>query len=128
MPQFSHRTDWKLSPNRLTQTLEKLRAEGAEIIDLTVSNPTRVGLNYNGAAILGSLASSESMDYDPQPKGLRSAREAVAAYYREQHEGFDFDPESLVLTTSTSEGYSFVFRLLCNPDDEILVPKPSYPL
>ncbi len=68
------------------------------------------------------------MDYDPQPKGLRSAREAVAAYYREQHEGFDVDPESLVLTTSTSEGYSYVFRLLCNPGDEILVPKPSYPL
>ena len=59
---------------------------------------------------------------------MRSAREAVGAYYREQHEGFDLDPESLVLTTSTSEGYSYVFRLLCNPEDEILVPKPSYPL
>ena len=67
------------------------------------------------------------MDYDPQPKGLPSARQAVAAYYREQHQS-PVDPESLVLTTSTSEGYSYVFRLLCNPDDEVLVPKPSYPL
>ena len=68
------------------------------------------------------------MDYDPQPKGLASAREAVAAYYREQHDESEIDPESLILTTSTSEGYSYVFRLLCNPDDEVLVPKPSYPL
>src|SRR5207237_2821791 len=59
---------------------------------------------------------------------LLSAREAVANYYREQYKGINFDPESLILTTSTSEGYSYIFRLLCNPDDEILVPKPSYPL
>jgi alanine-synthesizing transaminase len=65
------------------------------------------------------------MDYDPQPKGLRSAREAVAGYYR-THDGID--PESIVLTTSTSEGYSYVLRLLCNAKDEILVPQPSYPL
>jgi alanine-synthesizing transaminase len=68
------------------------------------------------------------MDYDPQPKGLARAREMVAAYYREQSGGFEIDPESVVLTTSTSEGYSYVFRLLCNPGDEVLVPKPSYPL
>ena len=66
------------------------------------------------------------MDYDPQPKGLRSAREAVAGYYRKQHD--EIDPDAIVLTTSTSEGYSYVFRLLCNAEDEILVPKPSYPL
>jgi aspartate/methionine/tyrosine aminotransferase len=68
------------------------------------------------------------MDYDPQPKGLSVAREAVANYYRTGHQIAGFDPESLILTTSTSEGYSFCFRLLCNPGDEILVPKPSYPL
>ena len=85
-------------------------------------------MHYDAETILRPLANREAMDYDPQPKGLRSAREAVAAYYREQHEEFDLDPESLILTTSTSEGYSYVFRLLCNPDDEILVPKPSYPL
>jgi alanine-synthesizing transaminase len=125
---FSKRTDWKLTPNRFTEAQQELRAAGIEILDLTISNPTRVGLAYDAEAILNSLISPGAMDYDPQAKGLRSAREAVAGYYRQQHEGSDMDPESLVLTTSTSEGYSYVFRLLCNPDDEILVPKPSYPL
>ncbi len=99
-----------------------------EVLDLTVSNTTRVELHYDAEAILTAFVNPAAMDYDPQPKGLRSAREAVAAYYRKQHEEFDVDPESMVLTTSTSEGYSYVFRLLCNSEDEILVPKPSYPL
>ncbi len=96
--------------------------------DLTLSNPTRAGLHYDKARILKALASPQAMDYDPQPKGLSSARAAVAAYYQTLHGIPDFDPERLILTTSTSEGYSFVFRLLCNPGDELLVPKPSYPL
>lgn len=125
---FSHRTNWKLTPNRFTQAQQESLAEGRQVFDLTVSNPTRTGLHYDAEAILNSFLNRQAMDYDPQPKGLRSAREIVAAYYREQHEGFDLDPESLLLTTSTSEGYSYIFRLLCNPDDEILVPKPSYPL
>ena len=125
---FSHRTDWKLTPNRFTQAQRAIQAAGIEVLDLTVSNPVRAEIHYDAETILGALARPEAMDYDPQPKGLRSAREAVASYYREQHEEFDLDPEALVLTTSTSEGYSYVFRLLCNPDDEILVPKPSYPL
>jgi alanine-synthesizing transaminase len=125
---FSRRTEWMLSPNRFTEAQREHIAAGREVLDLTVSNPTRVGLAYDPETILRSLVNVAAMAYDPQPKGLRSAREAVAGYYREQHEGFDVDPESLVLTTSTSEGYSYVFRLLCNPDDEILVPKPSYPL
>jgi alanine-synthesizing transaminase len=123
---FSHRTDWKLSPNRFTQAQQELQAAGREVLDLTVSNPTRAELHYDPETILQALVNPEAMDYDPQPKGLRSAREAVAAYYRKQHN--DIDPESIVLTTSTSEGYSYVFRLLCNVEDEILVPKPSYPL
>jgi aspartate/methionine/tyrosine aminotransferase len=85
-------------------------------------------LRYDEAKVLASLASSQAMDYDPQPKGLPIARAAVADYYRSAHRIADLDPERLILTTSTSEGYSFVFRLLCNPGDEILVPKPSYPL
>ncbi len=97
------------------------------MIDLTISNPTRIGLRYDVPLILQSLASPRSMDYDPQPKGLVGAREAVVAYYHE-HDVRGLDPERLMLTTSTSEGYSFVFRLLCNPGDELLVPKPSYPL
>src|ERR1700693_6093363 len=125
---FSDRTAWKLTPNRFTEAQRKIAAAGREVLDLAVSNPTRVGLRYDEESILNSLANPKALDYAPRPRGLRSAREAVAAYYREQHEQSDIDPDSLVLTTSTSEGYSYVFRLLCNPGDEILVPRPSYPL
>ncbi len=139
---FSDRTNWKLAQNRLTQAVEEARAGGAKLLDLTVSNPTRVGLEYDAAAILGALSSATptlaakgaarmghpALDYDPQAKGLLSARESVAGYYREQHRVQDLDAERIVLTTSTSEGYSYVFRLLCNAGDELLVPKPSYPL
>ncbi len=142
---FSERTNWKLARNRFTQAVEEVRAGGARVLDLTVSNPTRAGLAYNDAAILAALASPRALDYDPQSKGLLAAREAVAAYYRDRcgrggrdvpgnvatsgiSDGIVVDPERIVLTTSTSEGYSFVFRLLCNAGDELLVPKPSYPL
>jgi len=125
---FSDRTNWKLTRNRLTEALEEVRSRGAGVLDLTVSNPTRVGLHYDERLILESLASPHAMDYDPQPKGLPGARAAIAAYYQTVHRLHHFDPDRLVLTTSTSEGYSFVFRLLCNPGDELLVPKPSYPL
>jgi len=125
---FSNRTNWKLTRNRLTEALEEVRSSGARVLDLTISNPTRVGLHFDDPRILQSLASLQAMDYDPQPKGLLSARGAVADYYKTAHGIHDFDPERIILTTSTSEGYSFVFRLLCNPGDELLVPKPSYPL
>ena len=142
---FSERTNWKLARNRFTQALEEVRAGGARVLDLTVSNPTRAGLRYDEAAILRALASPRALDYDPQSKGLLAAREAVAGYYRDRSgrggrdvagnvasqgmsDGIVVDPERIVLTTSTSEGYSFVFRLLCNAGDELLVPKPSYPL
>jgi aspartate/methionine/tyrosine aminotransferase len=124
---FSDRTNWKLTRNRLTEALEEIRSSGGRVLDLTISNPTRAGLLYDEPLILQSLASPQAMDYDPQPNGLPRARTAVADYYEAQH-GTQLDPERLVLTTSTSEGYSFVFRLLCNPGDELLVPKPSYPL
>jgi alanine-synthesizing transaminase len=124
---FSNRTSWKLTQNRLTEALEQARSSGAPVLDLTISNPTRAGLHYDEPQILKSLSSPQAMDYDPQPKGLPSACAAVADYYRTEH-GINLDPEHLLLTTSTSEGYSFVFRLLCNPGDELLVPKPSYPL
>jgi len=124
---FSNRTNWKLTRNRLTEALEEVRSSGARVLDLTISNPTRAGLSYDEPLILQSLASPQAMDYDPQPRGLSGARAMVAAYYETAH-GIHLDLERLVLTTSTSEGYSFVFRLLCNPGDELLVPKPSYPL
>src|ERR1700752_3374677 len=122
---FSRRTDWKLTVNRFTEATQAVRASGKEILDLTVSNPTRAGIDYDASAIFDSLQNPNSLDYDPQPKGLHSAREAVAAYYFERGERVDL--ERVVLTTSTSEGYSYVFRLLANPGHEALVPKPSYP-
>ena len=125
---FSRRSDWKLAPNRFTEAQRELQAEGREVLDLTVSNPTQVDLPYDAERILASLGNPRAMDYYPQPKGLASARRAVVSYYCEQHDAFELDGESIVLTTSTSEGYSYIFRLLCDPGDEVLVPKPSYPL
>ena len=145
---FSERTNWRLTQNRFTQAVEGVRARGNRVLDLTASNPTRVGLEYDSRAILEGLRSERALDYDPQAKGLLSAREAVARYYGERCSRgerdfasnvstdrdanprcqFQVDPERIVLTTSTSEGYSYVFRLLCNAGDELLVPKPSYPL
>jgi aspartate/methionine/tyrosine aminotransferase len=123
---FSQRTGWRLTPNRFTQAQQELQASGRKLLDLSISNPTRAGLDYDAEAILSALSNPKAMDYDPQPLGLQTAREAVAAYYRGR--GASVDPDSLVLTSSTSEGYSYIFRLLCNPGDEVLVPKPSYPL
>src|SRR4051794_25093470 len=135
---FSERTNWRLAQNRFTQAVEEVRARGVRLLDLTASNPTRVGLEYDSRAILEALRSERALDYDPQSKGLLSAREAVAHYYSErasrggdatsQASSSRVDPERIVLTTSTSEGYSYVLRLLCNAGDELLVPKPSYPL
>ncbi len=125
---FSDRTNWQLAQNQFTQAVEDARARGGRLLDLSASNPTRVGLEYDALTILGALNSPESMNYDPQAKGLLSARQAVAAYYRDEHKIRDLHPDRIVLTTSTSEGYSYVFRLLCNAADEMLVPKPSYPL
>ncbi len=125
---FSQRTNWRLSPNTLTRAIVEARASGQQILDLTVSNPTAAGVLPDSEVVLAALANPEAMHYDPQPRGLLAARQTVCRYYREAHEVFDLDPERLILTTSTSEAYSYVFRLLCNPADEILVPKPSYPL
>jgi alanine-synthesizing transaminase len=136
---FSDRTHWKLAQNRFTRAVEEIRRTGARIVDLTTSNPTRVGLTYGRNGILAALNSGRALDYDPQAKGLPEARQAVAAYYgglaqrgdvagKVSVSGVEVDPQRIILTTSTSEGYSFLFRLLCNPGDELLVPKPSYPL
>jgi alanine-synthesizing transaminase len=124
---FSHRTNWQLTPNALTRAIEEARTSGQRILDLTVSNPTEAGIRPEPEIVLAALANPKAMRYDPQPRGLLEARQAVCSYYSESHQ-FDSDPERLLLTTSTSEAYSYVFRLLCNPGDEILVPKPSYPL
>jgi alanine-synthesizing transaminase len=111
--------------NATTRTLAALRRRGVDVLDLTVSNPTRVGLDYP-ADLLAPLASPESLSYDPQPMGLWSAREAVAADFARR--GLSIAPERIALTASTSEAYAWLFKLLCDPGDVVLVPQPSYPL
>jgi len=123
---FSRRTEWNLAPNRLAQAISHARESAEAILDLTISNPTHAGIEFDQRAILDSLCDQKSLEYCPQPKGLLSARKAVADYYAERKE--KVDPENLFLLASTSEGYSYTFRLLANPGDEVLVPKPSYPL
>jgi alanine-synthesizing transaminase len=123
---FSRRTNWPLTPNRFTAAVERHRAAGKQVLDLTASNPTTIGLHYNSAAILSGLSNAQAVKYEPDPKGLRLARDTVAAYYQER--GTTVDPERIILTTSTSEAYSFIFRLLCEPGDEVLIAAPSYPL
>jgi len=125
---FSRRTDWPLAPNAFTRALNEAHALGQPLFDLSVSNPTEAGLQLDPHVVLGALTNPDAMRYEPQPLGLLEARKAVCQYYRDSHEIYDLDPQRLLLTTSTSEAYSYVFRLLCNPGDEILVPKPSYPL
>jgi aspartate/methionine/tyrosine aminotransferase len=124
---FAARTNWKLTANRCAEAQARVRAAGREVLDLTASNPTQIGLLYDTQAILTALVSDQALRYAPEAKGLLTARRAVAQYYRER-DGTAVDPESVFLTASTSEAYSFVFRLLCEPGDEILVPAPSYPL
>jgi hypothetical protein len=123
---FSHRVPADHSTNRLSAAVEERRARGAPILDLTESNPTRCGFQYDESALLAALASPGALLYEPHPQGLAAARGAVAAYYEEI--GSAADPESLFLTTGTSEAYTQVFKLLADPDDEILVPTPGYPL
>lgn len=123
---FSSRTDWPLAPNRLAQGLAERRRRGLPVLDLTDSNPTRCGFALDPEAILGALTDSRSVFYEPDPCGPLPARLAVAGYYGER--GVKLDPEQILLTTSTSEAYSYVFRLLADPGDNVLVPRPSYPL
>src|SRR5262249_32680616 len=123
---FASRTNWNLAENRLAQALAEFRSRKRPFLDLTVSNPTETGLAYDERAILVALEDPSSLRYEPAPQGLISAREAVVRYYAEKNARVS--PDDLFLTTSTSEGYSYLFRLLCNPGDEVLIPAPSYPL
>ena len=123
---FARRTSWNTTPNRLAAALEERRQQGLPVVDLSESNPTRCGFEADDRAIAEALAAGARQPYEPDPKGLRTAREAVCNYYAAQ--GVRLTPERIVLATGTSEGYSFAFRLLANPGDEILSPTPSYPL
>ncbi|MHB8485600.1 MAG: pyridoxal phosphate-dependent aminotransferase [Candidatus Acidiferrales bacterium] len=123
---FADRTSWNLTTNRLAEALAKHRATGKPLLDLTVSNPTECGFVYDNDAILRALSNPAATIYQPEPRGMAMARRAIAEYYAAR--GCDVPVEDILLTTSTSEAYSFVFRLLCNPGDELLIPAPSYPL
>jgi aspartate/methionine/tyrosine aminotransferase len=113
-------------PNRLSETAEARRTAGGELVDLTVSNPTVVGLPYDREGIARALGSEASFVYEPAPFGLRKARESVTALWRGR--GLSVDPTHVALTASTSEAYALLFKLLCDPGDAVLVPRPSYPL
>jgi alanine-synthesizing transaminase len=127
-PPFAARTNWTLEENAYAKALHRHQQSGRALLDLTASNPTTCGFDYDKRAILDALQCPAALRYDPQPKGLPSARAAVARYYEEVASGATIDPEHLILTTGTSEAYSFLFRLLCEPGDEVLVAHPSYPL
>jgi alanine-synthesizing transaminase len=123
---FAKRTNWNLEANRLSAALEAHRAAGKPLIDLTLSNPTECGFQYDENAILNALRNPAVLKYEPNPRGLAVGRDAVARYYAEH--GATVSTDDIFLTTSTSEAYSYVFRTLCNPEDQVLIPEPSYPL
>ena len=122
---FSERTRWDLRPNRLAERLAAKRAAGARLLDLTESNPTRAGLSGPPDLLL-PLARPEALRYEPAALGLPAARAAVAEDFARR--GFPLDPDRVLLSASTSEAYAFLFKLLCDPGDEVLVPRPGYPL
>ena len=122
---FSRRLPPHAEQNALSKALSALHAQGTPVVDLTESNPTRAAIPYPDD-LLASLADSEALRYEPHPFGLSSARAAVAA--DQSRRGARVDPARVVLTASSSEAYSWLFKLLCNPGEGVLVPQPSYPL
>ena len=124
-PTFSSRTDWDLHPSALTALLAEKRTKGERVIDLTNTNPTRCGIPYTPFSIDPEILRRSAV-YEPDPKGLPAARQAIAAWYRSLDR--PVDPEHIVVTSSTSEAYSYLLKLLCNVGESIAVPKPSYPL
>jgi len=125
-PVFSQRSEHSTEKNRLTLLLEEKRLAGQDVLDLTGSNPTKAGFHYPEAEILVALSSTGSLRYEPAPRGLIEAREAVADYYHER--GYRVSPEDILLTASTSEAYAYLFKLLADPGTEVHIPRPSYPL
>jgi alanine-synthesizing transaminase len=129
---FALRTNWRLEPNRFAVAVEQHRRSGKTLFDLTNSNPTTCGFIYPEERIFAALSDRRSLRYEPESRGLRQAREAIANYYCGRSGFFAgadaLDPDHIVITSSTSEAYTYVFRLLCDVDDEIVAPMPSYPL
>ena len=123
---FAARTEFGDAESAYGTALRQARSAGG-LIDLTVSNPTRCNLHSPADALLAPLQDSRVLQYDADPLGMRSAREAISRLYREVYDA-NVVPERLLLTASTSEAYSYLLRLFCEPGDAILVPSPSYPL
>jgi hypothetical protein len=123
---FSSRVPRTFEPNALSHALGAASAAGRALVDLTLTNPTQADFRYP-ETLLASLDNDDALVYEPSPVGIRRAREAVAQDYARR--GLSIDPDHIVLTASTSEAYSILFKLLCEPSgDNVLVPVPSYPL
>ena len=121
---FSSRLPRDLSPNTLSRAVQRVRASGDTILNLTESNPTAVAIPFQDDTVT-ALADRRAEAYAPDPRGMLLAREAVVRSYRARA---DVSAAAVTLTASTSEAYAFLFKLLCNPGDTVLVPQPSYPL
>jgi alanine-synthesizing transaminase len=122
---FSKRTNWNVEESELARAHRERIEAGLPVADLTASNPTRCGFAYPDD-LLAALTDARALDYDPQPLGLLAARRAVCEYYSAHRVAVD--ASQIVLTTSTSEAYSYLFRLLADPGDEIVALQPGYPL
>lgn len=123
---LSGRLNWRIEPSPFSRAVSALRAEAQPSLDLTSANPTAVELAYPSREIAAALNRVPDFRYEPHPQGLFSAREVIASRYAGK--GKPVSPSQLLITSSTSEAYSFLFKLLCNAGDEVLVPCPSYPL
>lgn len=123
---FSQRTSWDLSPNPIMQAREELRAQGVAVLDLTESNPTRCQFEYLKRDLLKVFQDEKNLCYEPNPHGLSQTRAAIAQVYSGW--GFTIDPANIFLTANTSEAYAYIFKLLINPGEHLLLPQPSYPL
>lgn len=122
---LSSRLPRDLAPNPIGRAIARLRSQGADVVDLTESNPTRVGIEPPEGLVRGAAAIEPRL-YEPRPLGLPAARRAVAEHL--SRAGRVVPPERVALTAGTSEAYGHLFKLLCNPGDEVLAPRPSYPL
>ncbi|MBF0483190.1 MAG: pyridoxal phosphate-dependent aminotransferase [Candidatus Omnitrophica bacterium] len=123
---FSNRTNWNLESNDISLKINDLKKRGKIFFDLTVSNPTQCHFDFPSEEIIRALTSQRNLIYEPASQGLIDARKVVQQYYASR--GFDIPLNRIFLTASTSEGYSFLFRLLGNPNEVVLFPEPSYPL
>src|SRR3989338_8498148 len=123
---FSSRTNWDLSPNHFFIRRRALEKSGIRLIDLSESNPTHCQFHYLEKGLLNAFSESGNLSYDPDPKGLLTARETICHYYKEH--GVQAAVERISLISGTSEAYHFLFRLLLNPGERVLAPRPSYPL